>query len=141
MSPRLKGALLLLLVFVLGTATGALGFGVYQARMGWWGSRRDAGRFQQVVLRRLTRELDLRADQQQQVEAILRESGDEFSRLRQEIRPRFQAIRERSRDRIRTLLDPGQQAKFETLAQEWESRAERWRGGPSRPGGKEFKSP
>ncbi|HSD49975.1 MAG TPA: hypothetical protein VLG48_01110 [Candidatus Methylomirabilis sp.] len=134
MKPRVKGALLLLLAFALGTTTGALGLGLYQARTGWWGSgRRDPQRFQQFMLRRLTRELDLRAEQRQQVEAILRESGEAFTRLREEIRPQFQAIRERSRDRIRALLDPGQQAKFETLAQEWERRVERWRGGASRP--------
>ena len=141
MRPRLKGALLLLLAFVLGATAGALGFGLYQARTGWWGPRRDAGRFQQIMLKRLTSELDLRADQQTKVEAILRESGEEFARLRQEIRPRFQEIRERSRDRIRTLLDPGQQAKFETLAQDWERRAERWRGGASRPEEKGSKGP
>jgi uncharacterized protein HemX len=141
MRPRLKGALLLLLAFVLGAGTGALGFGLYQTRTGWWGPRRDAGRFQQLMLKRLTSELNLRADQQQQVEAILRESGEEFARLRQEIRPRFQEIRERSRGRIRALLDPGQQANFEKLAQEWERRAERWRGDPSRPPEKGSKGP
>jgi hypothetical protein len=93
------------------------------------------------MLKRLTSELNLRADQQQQVEAILRESGEEFARLRQEIRPRFQEIRERSRGRIRALLDPGQQANFEKLAQEWERRAERWRGDPSRPPEKGSKGP
>ena len=127
MRPRVKGALLLLLAFVLGATTGALGFGWYQARTGWWGPRRDAGRFQQIMLKRLTSELDLRADQQQQVEAILRESGEEFARLRGEIRPRFQAIRGRSQERIRGVLDPEQKARFETLAAEWERRAaERW---------------
>jgi Spy/CpxP family protein refolding chaperone len=137
MTPRVKGALLLLLAFVLGAGTGALGFGLFQARTGWWGPRRDAERFQQLVLKRLSNELDLRADQQQQVEAVLRESGEEFARLRGEFRPRFQEIRERSRDRIRAILDPGQQAKFETLAQEWERR----RGSVSRPEEKESKSP
>jgi hypothetical protein len=142
MKPRMKGALLLLLAFALGTTAGALGFGLYQARTGWWGgARRDSARFQQSMLRRLTRELDLRAEQQQQVEAILRESGEEFARLREEIRPRFQAIRGRTRDRIQLLLDPGQRAKFEALAQEWERRAERWHGGTSRPENKEAKGP
>jgi hypothetical protein len=141
MRPRLKGALLLLLAFVLGAGTGALGFGLYQTRTGWWGPRRDAARFQQLMLKRLTGELNLRTDQQQQVEAILRESGEEFARLRQGIRPRFQEIRERSRGRIRALLDPGQQAKFEKLAQEWERRAERWRGDPPRPQDRESKAP
>jgi Spy/CpxP family protein refolding chaperone len=127
MTPRVKGALLLLLAFVLGATAGALGFGWYQARTGWWGPRRDPVRFQQVVLRRLTRELELRSEQQQRVEAILRESGEEFARLRQEIRPRFQAIRERSRDRIREILDPEQRARFEVLAEQWDRRVTgRW---------------
>jgi hypothetical protein len=142
MKPRMKGALLLLLAFALGTTTGALGFGLYQARTGWWGgARRDPARFQQLMLKRLTRELDLRAEQQQKVEAILRESGEEFARLREDIRPRFREIRERSRGRIRALLDAGQQAKFETLAQEWERRVERWRDGASRAEDKPSKGP
>jgi hypothetical protein len=133
--------MLLLLAFVLGAGTGALGYGLFQTRTGWWGPRRDVARFQQLMLKRLTGDLDLRADQQQQVEVILRESGEEFARLRQEIRPRFQEIRERSRARIRALLDPGQQATFEKLAQEWERRAERWRGDPPRPQEKGSKTP
>lgn len=128
MTTRVKGALLLLLAFLLGVATGALGFGLTQGRTGWWGPRRDPARFQQFQLKRLTRELDLRPDQRQQVEAILRETGQEFTRLREEIGPRIREIRSRSRDRIRVVLDPGQQATFETFVAEWDHRAERWRG-------------
>lgn len=141
MTTRAKGALLLLLAFLLGAATGGLGFGLYRERTGWWGSRRDPARFQQFQLNRLTRELELRPDQRQQVEAVLRETGQEFTRLREEIGPRVREIRARSRDRIRSVLDPGQQAKFETLAAEWERRAERWRGHPSAPAGKDTKGP
>jgi Spy/CpxP family protein refolding chaperone len=125
MKPKVKGVLLLLLVFLLGAASGALGLGLYQARTGWWSARRDSARLQQVLLRRLTRELDLRPDQRQQVEALLRESREEFRRLRVEIRPRFRDIRERTRDRIRGILDPEQQARFEALADRWERQAER----------------
>ena len=141
MSRRLKGALLLLLAFLLGAATGALGFGLYQARAGWWRPPRDPARFQQVLLKRLTRELDLRPDQQQQVEAILREAGQEFARLREEIGPRVRDVRGRSREKIRAILGPDQQAKFVVLEREWERRAERWRGGAFRPEEKESKSP
>ena len=142
MKPRIKGALLLLLAFALGVTTGALGFGWYQARTGWWGPRRDPARFQQFILKRLTRELDLRSDQQQQVEAILRESGEEFGRLRQEIRPRFQAIRGRSRDRIREILDPDQRRRFEVLAEQWDRRvAERWGWRPMPSEGERSKAP
>ncbi len=141
MTTRVKGALLLLLAFLLGTATGALGFGLFQARTGWWRSPRDPARFQQFLLKRLTRELNLRPDQYQQVEAILRDTGQEFARLREEMTPRFREIRTRGRDRIRAVLDPEQQAKFENLAAAWERRAERWRGRPVLPEEKKSQSP
>ena len=38
MSPRLKGALLLVVAFGLGAAAGAMGLGIYQVRSGVWGS-------------------------------------------------------------------------------------------------------
>jgi len=141
MTTRVKGGLLLLLAFVLGASVGALGFGLYQVRTGRWHAPRDPARFQQFLLRRLTRELDLRADQQEQVEKVLRETGEEFTRLREEFGPRMREIRARSRERIRAVLDPGQQAKFETLSQEWERRAERWRERASQPEGGEGKAP
>ena len=126
MRPRVKGALLLLLAFLLGTAAGALGFGLFQARTGWWRPPRDRATFQQFLLKRLTRELDLRPEQQQQVETVLRETGQEFARLREEFAPRFREIRARSREQIRAVLGSDQQARFEALAKEWERRGERW---------------
>jgi Spy/CpxP family protein refolding chaperone len=136
MRPRVKGALLLLLAFLLGTAAGALGFGLFQARMGWWRSPRDPAPFQQLLLKRLTRELDLRPEQRQQVETVLRETGQEFARLREEVDPRVREIRVRSREKIRAILTPEQQAKFEALEKEWLRRAERWHreGGRSKEG-------
>jgi Spy/CpxP family protein refolding chaperone len=128
MTTRVKGALLLLLAFLLGVATGALGYGLYQARTGWWHTARDPARFQQFQLKRLTRELELRPDQRQQLEAILRDTGQEFARLREDIGPRVREIRGRSREKIRAILNPDQQTKFEALEKEWERRAERWRG-------------
>jgi Spy/CpxP family protein refolding chaperone len=141
MRPRVKGALLLLFAFLLGTAAGALGFGLYQGRAGWWRQPRDSERARQFMLRRLTRELDLRPDQRQQVEGVLRETGQEFARLQEEIGPRVRDIRGRSRERIRAILSPEQQVKLEALEREWEHRAERWRGGGVRPEERETKRP
>ena len=137
MSSRAQGALLLLLAFLLGAAAGGLGVGLYQERMGWWHRPRDPDRARQFVLRRLTGELDLRPEQQQQVEAVLRETGQEFSRLREEIGPRVRDIRERSREKIRTILTPEQQTKFAAVERVWDRRHE----GDSRARGRESKGP
>jgi hypothetical protein len=136
MRPRLKGALLLCLAFVLGVGVGAAGFGIYAVRVGW---PPRGERWIPWVLQRLDRELELRPDQHQRVENILRETRDEFGRLREEFRPRFREILNRSRDRIKAELNAAQQAKFDALMAEWERRRERWRG-RDRPSG-EAKDP
>jgi hypothetical protein len=141
MRPRVKGALLLLLAFVLGVAAGASGFAVYRARVGWWGSSQAAGRFQEIVLRRLTRELDLRPEQRQQVETILRDAGDQFTRLREEMRPRFLEIRDRTRDRIRAQLDADQQTRFQAFMDRWDREHDRRRGSDKAPAATPAKSP
>lgn len=141
MTPRVKGALLLLVAFLLGTAAGALGFGLYQGLTGWWRPPRDSERARQFVLKRLTRELDLRPEQQRQVEAILRETGQEFARLREDIGPRVRDIRGRSREKMRAILSPEQQVKLEALEREWEHRAERSHGGEVGPGEGRTKRP
>lgn len=127
MRPRLKGTLLLLLAFGLGVVGGAVGFGVYHNRFADWRTQGGAARFQERILSQLTKELGLRADQRQKVEAVLRETGQEFATLRAEIGPKFRELRDRARDQIRAALDSAQQVKFDTVAQEWERRAERWR--------------
>ncbi len=127
MTSRVKGALLLIVAFLLGAVAGALGFGIYQVRAGYWRPPRGE-RLQQLVMRRLSHELKLTPDQRQQVEAVVRETGQEFTRLREEVGPRFREIRTRSRDRIRALLNPDQQARFDALVARWERQAERWRG-------------
>jgi Spy/CpxP family protein refolding chaperone len=137
MSPRVKGALLLLLVFLLGVAAGALAFGLFGAEMGWRNRPRDPERFRELVLKRLTKELDLQPEQRQKVEAILRETGQEFARLKVDMDPRIREIRGHSRERMRAILTPEQRTKLEVLEKEWERRAERRRseGGRLKEGG------
>jgi hypothetical protein len=128
MRPRVKGALLLLLVFGLGAVCGAAGFGLYHVRFGDWRAPDRETRFQDRILSRLTKQLGLREEQRQKVEAVLKETGQEFTRLRDEIGPRFREIRSRSQERIRALLDAAQQTRFDALAQNWDRRIEGWRG-------------
>lgn len=141
MRPRLKGTFLLLLAFGLGVVGGAVGFGVYHSRFADWRSQGGAARFQERVLSRLTKELGLREEQRQRVEAVLQETSQEFAKLRAEIGPKFRDIRDRARDQIRAALDVEQQGKFDKVAQEWERRAERWRGPGGRPDAPDRKTP
>ena len=141
MRPRLKGTLLLLLAFGLGVIGGAMGYGVYHARFSDWRTQGGSARFEERVLSRLTKELGLRPEQRQKVEAVLGETGREFAKLREEIGPKFRDIRNRTRDSIRAALDVAQQVKFDKVAQEWERRAARWRDRGDKSDGPDRKSP
>jgi hypothetical protein len=136
MTSRTKGALLLVLAFALGIAAGALGLGAFRGRPGWH-SPEERAHFQEAILARMTKELDLRPDQQQAIGGILREGGQEFTKLRDEMRPRFREIRSRTRDRIRSALDAPQQVKFDGMVRACEERAKHRPG----PDGPEHKGP
>jgi hypothetical protein len=93
------------------------------------------------MLRRLTRELELKRDQQERVEALLKEAGREFRQLRGEISPRFRELRGKTEERIRGLLDAEQQAKFAEMVKRWEQRIERWHSREAGAAGAEPKRP
>lgn len=122
----LKASGVLVALYVLGIATGALGFTLYRtyaapdSPAGWRG-RFDRERY----VGRLTQALQLQEGQRQELQRILDDARDEFGKLRQTIQPQAQQIKERARARIQQMLTPDQQQRFETFVKEWE--AERYR--------------
>jgi Spy/CpxP family protein refolding chaperone len=114
MRPRFKGALLLTLAFVLGTLVGGLGLAAFQSR-----SPRPVPGSDPIgpgmMLRRLDLELDLTPEQRTQIESILRETGREFAAMREGLDPRLREVRTRTLGRIREVLTPPQQDKFDAL--------------------------
>lgn len=67
------------------------------------------------MVKRLTRELDLSATQQQAIDSIMAVNEVEFRALEQEMRPRMKAFLERSRGQIDSVLTPAQREKFHRL--------------------------
>jgi len=126
---RLKVPGVLVAVYVLGIATGALGFTLYRTYSAPPSPARWQGRFdRERYVGRLTEALQLQEGQRQQLERILDDARDEFGKLRQTIAPQVQAIKERTRVRIRQMLAPDQQQRFETFVKEWEAERQRLRG-------------
>jgi Spy/CpxP family protein refolding chaperone len=60
-------------------------------------------------------ELSLTDQQTTSVRTILDETRNEYRALRAELRPRFEEPRMKARARIRALLTPEQQQKFDAL--------------------------
>ena len=111
MRSRALAAVLLLAVFLAGAVAGAAGLALGGRAFGHEGRR---GR----PLERLSRELDLDAAQRREVREILR-------RQRERMRPMF----EETRQEIRAVLRPDQQARFDALPRPGERprRHQNWR--------------
>lgn len=109
----LKVWLVLVVVFVLGSFTGAFTIGAvtgfYHAM-----SRSDRNAPNDRV-EKMRRDLSLTEDQTKSVNAILDETRNEYRSLRAELRPRFEEPRQKARARIRALLTPEQQQKFDAM--------------------------
>ena len=105
----LKVWLVLVVVFVLGSFTGGAVTGFYHAMAR---SDRNAphDRFE-----KMRRDLNLTDDQTKSVSTILDETRNEYRSLRAELRPRFEEPRQKARTKIRALLTPEQQQKFDAM--------------------------
>ena len=128
-SNRLKLWLAVAAVFALGCMTGALLDSAYRLRVdAARGSVREDGRggggrrSPEQVLEKMRRELDLDERQAAEVRKVVDETRNEYRTLRTEARPRFDAIRQSARTRIRALLNPEQQKRFDARVAEKDAR-------------------
>ena len=117
---RSKARLLVVSVFVIGFAAGALSLNLYQQLNP--SSKKEGPRGSAEILIKMSEQVDLAADQQEQIKKILDETGEKYRAVREEMEPsikpfesRFNAVRQESRDRIRALLTPEQLPKYEKM--------------------------
>ena len=110
----LKIWLVLLVVFVLGSVTGAALTGLlYRSRAGGGAEARERAMHERFE--KMRTELSLTDQQTTSVRTILDETRNEYRALRTELRPRFEEPRMKARGRIRALLTPEQQKKFDAM--------------------------
>ena len=110
---RLKIWLVLIAVFVLGCVTGVALTGLYRSRASSGPESRERAMHERFE--KMRTELSLTDQQTTAVRTILDETRNEYRALRTELRPRFEEPRMRARSRIRALLTPQQQQKFDAL--------------------------
>jgi hypothetical protein len=128
-----KARVIVLSVFVIGFAAGALSLNLYQSLTG--SSKKDTRRGgPEFLIRRMDEEVGLAPDQQDQIKKILEETIDKYREIRKEMEPRikdfepkFNAARQESRDRIRALLTPEQLPKYEDMVQKHDKMREQER--------------
>jgi Spy/CpxP family protein refolding chaperone len=113
---RLKIWLAVLGVFVLGAVTGVALDRAYHLKASGHGMAEQHDR--ENFLETLQHRLDLNEQQATQVRAIMDETRNEYRQLRADMRPRYDASRQKARTRIRALLTPEQQQKFDAMTAE-----------------------
>jgi Spy/CpxP family protein refolding chaperone len=122
---RWKSIVGVLLVFLLGALAGAaVVYRVGHQRVDAVLSGRG-GATVDLIVRRLTRSLDLDSVQRDQVRAIVTETRRDIVEIRKPVQPRIEAAIERSRARVREILRPDQQEKFDRIQAERRKRRER----------------
>jgi uncharacterized membrane protein len=120
---RWKSILGILLVFLLGALAGAAvthrvaRHNVEAVLSGRSGATVD------LVVRRLSRTLDLDSAQREQVRAIVTETHREIVEIRKPVQARIEAEIARSGARVRLILRPDQAEKFDRMQAE---RRKRW---------------
>jgi Spy/CpxP family protein refolding chaperone len=134
-----KAIALLILVFALGVALGAVGHMLAERRVLAQAvqSRVQNGGpgGQQHLVGRLTHDLKLNDDQQKQITQILADMQHSYDTIREQMGPQFDQARNEGRDRIRQVLTPEQRPGFEDFMRKVDE--ERSRRGPDqyRPSG------
>ncbi len=114
----LKVWLVLAVVFVLGACTGGAVTGFYRAMS------RPEKPTPGAKMEKLRRDLSLNDDQMKSVSAILDETKNEYKALRAEVKPRFDEPRQKARAKIRALLTPEQQQKFDAMVAQIDEKRE-----------------
>jgi len=108
-----KASFWLGLVFLLGIALGAVA-GYAFAHRGYAAERTLTAEQRRAQKReQLAREVGLTPDQQKQVVAVLDAAQKEYRAIHDVSDPQIDAVRQKTRDKIRALLTPEQKPKFE----------------------------
>jgi hypothetical protein len=115
---RREAAGLVLVVFFLGVMLGGVGNHVWGERVSGHGNMNPGGHpSRNQVVNDLTQQLELSADQQTQLGTIIDDTRSRWNSLYAPLEPEHERIRQEGRARIRAILSPDQQKKFDAFMQ------------------------
>ncbi|HVF42485.1 MAG TPA: hypothetical protein VM936_05725 [Pyrinomonadaceae bacterium] len=111
-----------LAVFVLGCVTGAALDSAYRLRAAGRPRTPHGQQGRDDFFKSLQKNLDLDARQTEQIRGVIDETRAGYRQLQTEVSPRYDALRRDGRARIRALLTPEQQQKFDRMTAERDAR-------------------
>lgn len=125
-SSQAKARLLVIAVFVIGFAAGALSLNLYQRFTSSRSNPVDAPRDRaSVIIQRMDDKMSLSQAQKDQIRTILESTRDKYADIRKnfepvvkQYEPQFDAVRQQSRNEIRAVLNDKQRPEFEKMLEE-----------------------
>jgi hypothetical protein len=111
-SGRREAAMLFCLVFLLGALFGGVGDHMWNQRVAGQ-PRVVTNPTRNEIITSCTHELQLTPEQQKQLTAIIDDTRDKWIALYSPLDAQREAIRQEGRQRIRAILNPAQQQKFD----------------------------
>lgn len=132
-SSQAKARLLVIAVFVIGFAAGALTLNLYQRFTSTHPNNNvDPHDRAAVIIQRMDEKMSLSGGQKDQIRTILEGTRDKYSDIRKkmepymkEFEPQFDAVRQQSRNEIRAVLNDKQLPEFEKMIEEQDRERER----------------
>lgn len=125
----LKGKILVFLVFFIGIATGVLMSNFYESRFAQTPTANadpnERATRARSDIQSVHEYLGLNEQQREQVNKILEGTRNSLRQLRRETQPRFEAIQQDSRSKIRALLTEEQREKYDEFRKELQERRSR----------------
>ncbi|MGH9897253.1 MAG: hypothetical protein ACRD63_01360 [Pyrinomonadaceae bacterium] len=109
---RIKIWSALMIIFALGCATGVALDGLYRDGVSAYNQNSNA------YMEKLQYELSLAEDQSKQVQVIIDQARNEYQQLRDVIKPQCEAVRQKARGQIHSLLSPEQQQKYDRIVEQ-----------------------
>jgi Spy/CpxP family protein refolding chaperone len=113
---RSEAAILVIVVFFLGALLGGVATHVWSERV--WGNQVSAAHpSRDQLVSSLTHELQLNAEQQQELGVIIDDTRSQIRTIYAPVDAQREELRHNGRDRIRAILTPEQKPKFEAFMQ------------------------
>lgn len=114
---RSRATLLLVGLFILGLACGAFGMAAYGVHH-FYHRGLSPEKMQALVVRRISRRLDLDDPQRKLLEDVVRKAGARIEAVRTETVPRIEAILDDADRELRPVLRPDQRKELDAIHDE-----------------------
>ncbi len=124
-SSKQKARLIVISVFIIGFAAGALSLNLYQGLTSSGSEKVDPRDRTGVFIKKMNDKMKLTADQETRIREILDNTGHKFFELRKKVEPcmkdfdpQFDAVRQQGREEIRTVLTEKQLPAYQEMVDE-----------------------